>query len=594
MKRVVLLMAILVNLLFFNACKKDLDFVPEKENTHQSLKGKYSRSCAMHSHTQKLLKEENYRKIHVEKFLKIKNMVSVRNDCSVPVKLPVAVHFQNISNPDVACLRQLAQAQIKLLNDDYQAKNGDLDKWTNVASNYFPGINNGKSCIEFCLARFNHPAGFGLANGDFAVTVNKTASDFDARWAGYINIFVQPNTEALGYAPLGGLGDGDGIVIDASAFGSGSGCGSVQPQSPFDRGRTLTHEMGHYLLLDHIWGEGCGIDDGVDDTPECREEYYDCPQLGTRSCNSVDMHMNYMDYTNDGCMYVFTAGQSIRMENYLRSSLSHVIAKGIQVCDHSEGQEPTCEDGIQNGDETGIDCGGSNCMPCNEVICDKPRNISATVLDAVVKITFTPVTGANSYRIRYRSLGETIYQKQTFSSNELFLRDLKPGTTYEYGIRTICENSDSDFSTSAQFTTSDDEASDICKDLELNLALTLDDWGSETSYELVDEFGQVLASGGPFEDESGGDVIKDQFCLKDGCYYLVVYDDFGDGMCCEYGNGRIQLTNVSGEVLSNSNGYFGYEEYVDFCIDAGVFRIIDFKRPTKIRRLGGKVKKAKR
>lgn len=101
----------------------------------------------------------------------------------------------------------------------------------------------------------------------------------------------------------------DGIFIDPSAFGFF--CSS---ESGFFHGRTLTHEMGHFFNLHHIWGEnGCGTDDFVDDTPMQDISSSGCPSHPQISCGSEDMFMNYMDYTNDDCMAMFTKGQKMRM-----------------------------------------------------------------------------------------------------------------------------------------------------------------------------------------------------------------------------------------------------------------------------------------
>lgn len=143
-------------------------------------------------------------------------------------------------------------------------------------------MQNGEACLRFCIADKNHPAGFGLNNGDPAITLNKISGDTNAQWIGYLNIFVIPNTGTLGYSPLGGEGNGDGIVIDATAFGTGNGCGSIKADAPFNLGRTLTHELGHYFLLDHIWGygengTGCQVDDSVADTPNQESDYGGVP-----------------------------------------------------------------------------------------------------------------------------------------------------------------------------------------------------------------------------------------------------------------------------------------------------------------------------
>lgn len=309
--------------------------------TNTNIAQNTSRICGHTSHMEKLLKNPIYAQKHREKLKKVKTITAARQaNCDNRTVLPIAVHFQDVNNPDINCLRQLAMRQTEILNEDFQGINSDISKWTNDAAATFPGVNNGEACIEFCLATKNHPNGFGLNDGDLAVTVNQTSGDSDAAWAGYINIFVRPNLRigffpVLGFAPLGGEGNGDGITVTAEAFGSGVGCGSVQPNAPFNLGRTVTHEMGHYLLLEHMWGSGnggCNIDDGVADTPNSEQPYDGCPTIGAASCGSADMHMSYMDYSNDECLYMFSEGQVARMENYLSSNLQDIANNAANKC----------------------------------------------------------------------------------------------------------------------------------------------------------------------------------------------------------------------------------------------------------------------
>ena len=80
---------------------------------------------------------------------------------------------------------------------------------------------------------------------------------------------------------------------------------------PTDQGKTLIHEIGHYLGLSHMWHEGACVDDKVEDTPIQATSYLGCPEFPSRSCGSVDMNMNFMDYVNDECMHMFTEGQML-------------------------------------------------------------------------------------------------------------------------------------------------------------------------------------------------------------------------------------------------------------------------------------------
>ena len=127
----------------------------------------------------------------------------------------------------------------------------------------------------------------------------------------YLNIWVgNIGGGILGYAQFpGGSNSTDGVVIDTDYFGTNG-----TATSPFDKGRTGTHEVGHWLNLRHIWGDGrCNRDDFVSDTPKSDRPNYGCPNYPTNHCRSADMTMNYMDYTNDACMQMFSNGQKDRM-----------------------------------------------------------------------------------------------------------------------------------------------------------------------------------------------------------------------------------------------------------------------------------------
>ncbi|HFA47778.1 MAG TPA: hypothetical protein ENJ95_02025 [Bacteroidetes bacterium] len=590
MKKLIFLSGIFALLIFMNSCKKDKAFdlkeLPGKEQVSATQR---KRSCGMAEHTKKLLEDPSYRRFHEQKFERLRSMTSDRSACSTPVILPIAVHFQGVANPDINCLRQLAQSQIDVLNADYTGTNSDISTWNNSAATFFPGVSNGETCVKFCLATKNHPSGYGLSEGEPAVTVNKTTGDQDSNWAGYINIFVQANTGVLGYSPLGGAGNGDGVVIDANAFGTGAGCGSISPNAPYNLGRTLTHEMGHYLLLDHIWGGGCGQDDGVADTPDSEQSYYDCPSLGVSTCGSTDMHMNYMDYTNDECMYMFSAGQSGRMENYFNSSLQSVISNAANVCAEGGsgggGTTPTCSDGIQNGSETGVDCGGPDCSPCNPTptACDTPANVSVTANETSAEVSFDAVAGASAYEIKYNETGATTFTTLTTSATNATISGLQAATDYELSVRSICGAENSESSAAVNFTTNESTGGGTCgcDGLHLDLELTLDDWGSETTYELIDENEEVVADGGPFQNEANGTVVEDEFCLADGCYSFVVYDEYGDGICCFYGDGGFQLSDGSGDVLVASDGEFGEFEIIDFCVENGEFQFLELRKAAR-------------
>ena len=138
----------------------------------------------------------------------------------------------------------------------------------------------------------------------------------------HLNLWVCPLTGGLlGYAQFpGGPPATDGVVINVSAFGT---IGTAQARS--HKGRTATHEIGHYFNLRHIWGDtpDCSGSDMVADTPNCAGPNTGMPIFPVVTCNNGpngDMFMNYMDYTDDAGMFMFTAQQVLRMRAALETS----------------------------------------------------------------------------------------------------------------------------------------------------------------------------------------------------------------------------------------------------------------------------------
>lgn len=241
------------------------------------------------------------------------------------ITIPVVVHIvyrtssENISDAQV-------QSQIQVLNEDFRRQNADASNTPPL----FAGV-AADAEIQFCLAT-RDPLGnptTGITRTQTTKTSFSVYAD-DVKFSNqggkdawptdqYLNIWVcRLSGGILGYAqfPNGGPASTDGVVIDFRYFGRG---GSAQ--APYNKGRTATHEVGHWLNLRHIWGDAqCG-DDYVNDTPTQEQANYGCPTFPKPSCgNTSDMFMNYMDYTDDACMNLFTQGQKNRMRAVLASN----------------------------------------------------------------------------------------------------------------------------------------------------------------------------------------------------------------------------------------------------------------------------------
>ena len=136
----------------------------------------------------------------------------------------------------------------------------------------------------------------------------------------------------LGYAQFpGGPARTDGVVILNRAFGT-----SGTAVAPFNKGRTATHEVGHWLNLRHIWGdtEHCEGTDFVDDTPNAEHPNFGKPKFPHITCSNGpngDMFMNYMDYVDDGAMFMFTAQQVARMHATLDGPRKSIVTAGARA-----------------------------------------------------------------------------------------------------------------------------------------------------------------------------------------------------------------------------------------------------------------------
>lgn len=235
--------------------------------------------------------------------------------------IPVVIHVlyntpeQNISDAQIL-------SQLQSLNKDFRKLNAD----TANTPNAFKGV-SADAQIVFCLAR-RDPQGNATSGIIRKYTpiqswtlddgMKFSASGGDNAWDAkrYLNIWVcNLFGRSLGYSSLpGSHPDKDGLVIQYNAFGT---MGTVA--APFNKGRTATHEAGHWLGLQHLWGDtNCG-DDGIDDTPQQQSFNNGCPSFPHKTLcsknNDGDMFMNFMDFTDDACMNLFTIGQKNKMRS---------------------------------------------------------------------------------------------------------------------------------------------------------------------------------------------------------------------------------------------------------------------------------------
>lgn len=253
--------------------------------------------------------------------------------------IPVVVHVIHNGEP-IGTGSNISEAQIlsqlKVLNEDFNRTNPDA---VNTPTEFLPVA--GSLDIQFVLAKTD-PQGLAT-NGIVRVQGSKTSWTVndnyqlksESYWPAedYLNIWVCNLSGLLGYAqfPVSDLTGHensstnrltDGVVVRYDVFGSSDdGITGLNPS--YNKGRTATHEIGHFLGLHHIWGEEsstCSDTDYVTDTPNQLTSTSGCPAHPKASCSSNDMFMNFLDYTYDNCMNLFTQGQVGRMITVLSNS----------------------------------------------------------------------------------------------------------------------------------------------------------------------------------------------------------------------------------------------------------------------------------
>lgn len=334
------------------------------------------------------------------------------------ITIPVVVHVihngdaygagENIRDEQVL-------SQIQVMNEDFRRIVGS------------PGFGPGVDVeIEFCLAQTD-PNGnptnginrVNLSSAGWARTGIEGTVKPSTQWNpnDYLNMwtvrFAAPDDGLLGYAQFpsnstlpglntnGGNANTDGVVMSFSAFGSSDIYPAGVYSAPYDKGRTTTHEVGHWLGLRHIWGDGgCAVDDFCADTPTAGAPNYNC--VTVNSCidgpgDLPDQIQNYMDYTNDACMDRFTQNQKERM-----LTVMSVATRRASLASSTKCMAPAPF--IQFGNTTGSINEQTN---CNYVEVSYPITIARSAT-ATADVTFSVVGGTATQNVDYQIVNPSV------------------------------------------------------------------------------------------------------------------------------------------------------------------------------------------
>lgn len=512
---------------------------------------------------------------------KQKKTIRKTTDGANVITIPVVVHVIH-DNKAIGVAENITDAQvisqITVLNQDFRKMLGTPGHNTNPVGADVE--------IEFCLAqrtpdgqatnginRLNIPTPdfFGFPTwsmdqieGDLKPSTVWDSDEYLNIWvvdniffgmvAGYAQFPVSSGLEGLDGGSLNEGAETDGVVIGHNCFGSSDLYPAGTYVAPYDKGRTTTHEVGHWLGLRHIWGDNSSCDvDATDslndyclDTPPADDANDSCSQTST--CTAPSMLENYMDYTGDACQNIFTEDQKTRMRTVLDNS-----PRRISLVTSSGCLPPTAFDAKVGNIDLGSVC-------------------QAEVAPVVTLSNVGTSTVITSATISYGIEGEGA---QTYNwtgtldvqeSIEIMLPVIEFQQTSHFTVTLIDVNGTIDDNTLNNSTTAIKTVSPVPTFVSTTviLSLTTDDYGDETSWELINNnTGTTVAQGGDYPDNQ---TFTFNFELTSGdCYTFTIYDEYQDGICCDFGIGSYTLT--AGSEVIVSGGDFGASESTSFVID---------------------------
>ncbi|WP_160137555.1 M43 family zinc metalloprotease [Chryseobacterium sp. c4a] len=352
----------------------------------------------------------------------------------------------------------------------------------------------------------------------------------------------------------------DGVVAGYSTFGSMDyNDGTFIMQPGYDRGRTMTHEVGHFLGLRHIWGDAdCGTD-FCDDTPTAHTANYECtdPIPSCDSPNIFEMVENYMDYTNDTCMNIYTNDQKTRIRTVMNNSPRRMELKA-STKDQPIALFPNDAEIKYDG---GCSVGVVNCGQGSLRLLITNRGTS-NLTSAV--ISYSMNGGAAQ---TYNWTGNLTQDKSSVIN--IPVGASIASSPVSFSITSVNGTTDQ---RSTNNTTTGNYVKPVAPQYFATTTVTFklqrDRWGQETRWNLKNSAGQIVKSGRYGNTNTGAadpQLITQVWDLPEDCYVFTISDDFGDGLTGQLAGGvtgYAKLTtgsNGTGQTIFEVNGEFSYE-----------------------------------